>query len=215
MKLPWRQPDRGLTGRQSGARGGETPAQASPGLSRALERILEFEQPRILDLGPLCGDTAVRLAARGARVSVESFEGPPAAPPAVDGEEPPPPPAIRLAQEDGQFHLVLVWEHVDFVPPDRLREFGAELRRVLAPGGYALIFARNTPAEEDPLQARPGRFRLLDDERLVREAAPGPACARFVHPTREIERSLAPLSIQSLHLQRNQTREFLARRKPD
>ena len=36
---------------------------------------------------------------------------------------------------------------------------------------------------------------------------------RWVHPTREIERALAPLSVQGIHLQRNQIREFSALKK--
>jgi len=177
--------------------------------------VLKHEQPRVLDLGPLCGESAVYLAGRGAKVSVEEFVAPPPAPPGNperDGEEAPAPPPLRLDQEDGAFDLVLAWEHADFVEPERLREFGAELGRVLAEGGWALLFARNSPAGEDAAWKRPGRYRVIADDRVVRETGPSPESPRWVHPTRDIERALAPLAIQGLHLQRNQVREFLAQK---
>jgi hypothetical protein len=186
-------------------------------LPRVLKKILEQETARVLDLGPLCGDTVVRLAGQGARVSVEVFEPPPPAPPRDPkrpAEKPPPPAPLKLDQPDGVFHLVLAWERVDFVPPERLADFGAEINRVLADGGFVLLFARNVSSEkdEDREWRRPGRFRLVDEDRLLRESGTDPERRRWVHPTREIERALAPLAIQGVHLQRNQMREFLARK---
>lgn len=216
MRLPWRRDPASTAGRPPAARPSGESAQSCASLGRALERVLKGEQARILDLGPFCGESAVYLAGRGARVSVEQFEAPPPQPPRdpqeSPDEEPPPLPPLRIDQEDGIFDLVLAWEHTDFVPPERLRDFGSELRRVLAEGGYALLFARNSPADDDSAWTRPGRYRVIADDRLVREEGTGPARARWVHPTREIERALAPLAIQGLHLQRNQVREFLAQK---
>lgn len=215
MKLPWRRAPASTATSRPGAQQSGEGAQSCAGLARALERVLRGEQPRVLDLGPLCGASAVYLAGRGAKVSVEEFEAPPPAPPPDpdrEGSEPPPLPPLELDQEDGAFDLVLAWEHVDFVPPERLREFGAELRRVLAEGGWALLFARNSPAGDDAEWRRPGRYRVIADDRLAREAGAGPVRRRWVHPTRDIERALAPLAIQGLHLQRNQVREFLVRK---
>jgi len=215
MKLPWRRAPASTADRRPAAQASGESAQSCASLGRALERVLKGEQPRILDLGPLCGESAVYLAGRGARVSVEQFEAPPPAPPRdphQPPEEAPPPPRLRLDQPDGAFDLVLAWEHADFVPPERLCDFGAELRRVLAAGGYALLFARNSPAEDDPAWTRPGRYRVIADDRVVREEGAGAARTRWVHPTRDIERALAPLAIQGLHLQRNQVREFLAQK---
>jgi hypothetical protein len=182
-----------------------------------LKKILEQEKARILDLGPLCGDTVVQLAKRGARVSVETFEPPPPPPPPdprKPDRKPPPAPPLGFDQPDGAFDLVLAWECVDFVPPERLAEFGAEIHRVLAEGGYALLLARNASSEkdEDRTWRRLGCFRLLEEDQLVRETGESPVRKRWVHPNREIERALAPLSIQGIHLQRNQVREFLARK---
>jgi hypothetical protein len=201
--------------RRSGAQRTSESAQKCAGLGRALERVLKEERARILDLGPFCGDSAVYLAGRGAKVSVEQFTAPPPLPPRdrrKPAKEQPQPPPLTIDQADALFDLVLAWEHADFVPPERLREFGAELRRVLAQGGYLLLFARNSPVENDEAWRRPGRYRVIGDDRLVREPGQGPATKRWVHPTRDIERALAPLSIQGLHLQRNQVREFLAQK---
>jgi hypothetical protein len=180
-----------------------------------LKRILEFDRPEILDLGPLCGHTVVYLADKGARVSVDEYEPPPPTPPRDPkqpaSEEPPGQP-LRIEQGDGTFHLVLAWEHFDFTPPERLRDFGGEIQRVLADGGYVLLFAQGGSVEDAPEWHRPGRFRLLADDRLVREDSGPPNRKRWVHPTREIERSLGSLAIQGVHLQRNQVREFLAQK---
>ena len=56
---------------------------------------------------------------------------------------------------------------------------------------------------------------MLADDKLKREDGGGAERQRWIHPTREIERALAPLIIDGIHLQRNQTREFLAHRRSD
>jgi hypothetical protein len=145
---------------------------------------------------------------------VEEFVPPPPTPepdPSLPEARQPAKQPITIGQPDAVFNLVLVGEQIDFVPPDRLGDFCAELRRVLADGGYVLLFARNSEAKDDPAARRAGRFRIIADDRILHEDSVGPNRRRWVHPTREIERALAPLSIQGIHLQRNQMREFLAR----
>jgi hypothetical protein len=217
-KLPWRRAETVPSlERRPGAVDSAPGAQTCSSLRRVLERILKLEKPEILDLGPLCGASAVYLASRGARVSVEEFQPPPPTPPrdpAVSSDKQPPKLPIKIEQDAGRFDLVLVGEQFDFVPPDRISDFGAELRRLLAGGGYVLLFARNSDAKGDPAARRPGRFRIIADDRLLHEDSGGSNRKRWVHPTREIERALAPLLIQGIHLQRNQLREFLAQNKP-
>jgi len=215
VKFPWRQPAPqdglgavGRSGEQS-----EAAAHACPSLVRAMDRIFKRDKPEILDLGPFCGDTAVYLADRGARVSVTEFFPPPAAPVAEPGgtREPDPSPSpLVIDQPDGCFDLVLAWEHADFTPPDRLRDFGAEIHRVLAVGGLLLLFALNNLSRAEAMARTLGRYRIDEDDKIAREAVPAIGRRRWAHPTREIERALAPLSIQGIHLQRNQMREFLA-----
>jgi hypothetical protein len=79
-----------------------------------------------------------------------------------------------------------------------------------------LLLARNVAADKDEDRdwRRQAHFRLVGADQLVREVGEGPERKRWVHPTREIERALAPLSVEGIHLQRNQMREFLAR-KPE
>lgn len=193
--------------------------QAHPGISRAFGRVFRKSKPEILDLGPISGQTVVYMADRGARVSVEEFEPPPPAPVPTKGKKskkivvkP-----LRIDQPDGKFDLVLAWEQCDFIPPQRLGEFIAELRRVLADGGWLLLFSRNAStilgANAADETASPCRYRLLDEKMAVREPSGRKPERRWVHPTREIERALAPLSVQGIHLQRNQIREFSALKK--
>jgi hypothetical protein len=180
--------------------------QSCPGMARALDRVLSRgRSPEILDLGQVCGSSAVYLAGRGAKVSVEDFEPPRAAGPDAAGVP------IRIQQPDGKFDLVLAWEHLDFVPPDRLSEFTAEIGRILAPDGWLLLFSRDgngAPIEHD----RPASYRITADDRMVRTPTTGAARPRWMRPNRAIEHALAPLTVEGIHLRRNGIREFLARK---
>jgi hypothetical protein len=191
----------------------EAERQACPGLKRALERALRAEaKPHVLDLGPLCGPTAMWLADRGARVCVEDLDLPAEPAPAADGEAVAPPP-LRIAQPDGKYHLVLAWEHFDFLPPARLPELTAEIVRLLAPGGWLVLYSRDKAGPGAPAAQgtdRRSAFRLVADDAIVRQAVAGDPSPRFIHSTGVLERALAPLKVQGIHLQRDRTREFVA-----
>jgi cyclopropane fatty-acyl-phospholipid synthase-like methyltransferase len=178
-------------------------------MARALERILHREpSPEILDLGQACGATAVYLAGRGARVSVEEFQPPRSEPVAHDPRQLPEVERLVLDQPDEKFDLVLAWEHFDFVPPNRLDEFVSEIWRVMANDGWLLLFALDgSPSPKS--EGRPASYRVTADDRLVREAAQGPLRPRWSHHNRAIHQALAPLSVASVTLRRNRVREFL------
>jgi hypothetical protein len=107
----------------------------------------------------------------------------------------------------GRFHLVLAWESLDFVPPERLAEVGQEIARVTRDGGHLFLFSYQKPPQELEI---PPRYRMLADDLIVREETPGlPPRRRYAHPNREIERALAGMSVQGIHLQRNQMREIV------
>lgn len=176
-------------------------------LARILARVFREGKPEVLDLGPMCGETVVYLAGRGARVHVVDFDPPPPTPPRRPGEIFVEKPTLHFDQPDGKFDLVLAWELTDFVPPDRLPDYGAELRRVTRDGGWLFLFSHlQPPAQSESLV----RYRLLADDMVVREVTDFPPVPRYVHPTREIERALAGFAIQGIQLQRNQMREILA-----
>mgnify|MGYP001401776842 CR=1 FL=1 len=88
-----------------------------------------------------------------------------------------------------------------------VHEFGAELVRLLKVGGQLIVFAHQKPPSDRGVIAR---YRLLADDLIVREEPKGPELRRYVHPNREIERAITGLSVQNIHLQRNQMREILA-----
>jgi len=178
-------------------------------MARALERILlQRSSPEILDLGQACGSTAVYLASRGARVSVEEFEAPSAqrtvqgAAAFLTGER------LAIDQPDAKFDLVLAWEHFDFVPPDRLDEFVSEISRVMAPDGWLLLFALDgTPGNQS--EDRPASYRITADDRLLRTPEAGPLRPRWSHHNRAIHQALAPLVVSGVTLRRNRLREFV------
>ena len=209
---------------QSTANGQATPhmapvlveEQACPGMARVLKRILSKrdEQPEVLDLGQHSRSAAVYLANRGARVCVEDFEPPHPAPKKRKGEaadaavkDP-----VVIPYPDGKFDLVLAWEHWDFVPPERLADFAAEVERILAPGGWLLMYCRDNPKREESRRERPACYRLTSDDRLAREPKCGDLRRRWGHQNRTIERALGSLRVQAIQLQRNRMREFLVRK---
>lgn len=193
-----------------------SPTDASPAvpagqpcgvLGRAVARAFRDGKPQVLILGPLCGESVVFLAGRGARVHVDEVELPEPIPKRAPGEAPVPVAPFKIEHASGAYDLVLAWEILDFVPPDRLPEFGAELVRLLKVGGQLIVFAHQKPSSENSVIAR---YRLLADDMIVREEPDGPKLRRYVHPNREIERAIAGLAVQNIHLQRNQMREILA-----
>ena len=185
------------------------PATGQPcgGLGRAVARAFRDGKPQILVLGPLCGESVVYLAGRGSRVHVDDVELPEPIPKRQPGEPVVAPRPVRLNHPTGAFDLVLAWELLDFVPPDRLHEFGAEIVRLIRVGGQLVVFAHQKPPSE---RAVFPRYRVLADDMVVREEPGTPALPRYTHPNREIERAIAGLSVQNIHLQRNQMREILA-----
>ncbi len=168
-----------------------------------------FREPKaeILHLGPLCGASVVYLASRGARVSVEDFTPPPPTPPRQPGEIPIEKAPIHFEYESARFHLILAWELADFVPPDRLADFGSELLRMTREGGWLFLFSHAKPASAMESLTR---YRLLADDLLVRENCEAPPLPRYVHPNRDLERAFTGFSIQGIQLQRSQMREIVA-----
>ena len=172
-----------------------------------LARAFRAAKPQILVLGPLCGESVVYLAGRGARVHFEDFSPPDPIPPRRPGEAPPEIVPMSLEQPDRLFDAVIAWESLDFVPPERLVEVGSEIARVLRVGGQLFLLAHQKPPAETAVMPR---YRLLADDLMVREEPQSAPRRRYTHPNREIERALAGLSVQGIQLQRNQMREIVA-----
>jgi len=181
--------------------------QPCGGLGRAVARVFREGKPQILVLGPLCGESVVFLAGRGARVHVDEVELPAPTPKRHPGEPPAVLRPVKIDQPSGAYDLVLAWEMLDFVPPDRLPEFGAEIVRLLKVGGQLVLFAHLKPPAD---QAMLPRYRLLADDLIVREESGVGPLPRYTHSNMMLERAIAGLSVQNIHLQRNQMREILA-----
>lgn len=155
----------------------------------------------------MCGQTVTYLAQRGAVVTVEPFDPPLPVPKVKPGEPEVEPPPLKFDQPDSKFDLVLAWEHIDFMPPERMPDFAEEILRVLREGGWLFLFSLMAPtAGPDKMP----RYRLLADDMVVREVTDLPPRRRWASSTREIERALKGFSIQGVQLQRNQMREFSA-----
>lgn len=129
----------------------------------------------LLDVGCGVGTFHPHLADRfdriaGCDVSTESIEKASAANPQIgyrahDGD--------RLPYDDGEFDILTTICVVHHVPPAQWREFFAELRRVLKPGGLACVIEHNPfnpltrlavarcPFDEDAVLLSPARTRRL------------------------------------------------------
>lgn len=190
-----------------GASGSATGARPCGGLARVLARAFRGGKPEILVLGPLCGDSVIYLASRGSRVHVDDVDLPRPIPPRRPGEPPANPPPFRLDQPDRLFHLVLAWEIADFIPPDRLVEYGSELRRITRDGGGLFFLSHSRPEPDDN---RVSRYLLHSDDLIVRQVLDREKRPRYVHPNRDLERALQGFSIQGIQLQRSQMREITA-----
>jgi len=171
-----------------------------------LERLFRDEKIAVLDLGPMCGSSVVEIAGRGAKIAVEPFEPPEPRPKATPDRPAPEPDPVRLEHEDAAFDLVLLWERVDFVPPDRLSEFGQEIRRVMRVGGWILALSSS---RKEPARARPRRVRIVGDDRVALEPSDEPERARWAHANRDLERAFEGISIQGIHLHRDGLREIV------
>ncbi|MBD3869241.1 MAG: class I SAM-dependent methyltransferase [Acidobacteria bacterium] len=187
------------------------------GLYQVLEKVFLEPKPEVLNMGPLCGDTVAYLGGKGSRVHLGEFTPPRPMPARVSGKPSPTPAPVSLTYDDQSFDLVLAWDLVDFVPPECLPAFGAELCRILNPGGRLFLFSQANQARTSPGPAKkeiydsPGRFRILDPSHVRIEKEDGGARSRrWIHPNRDIERALKGLSVQGIHLLRNQLREFTA-----
>ena len=182
-------------------------SQPCASLAYALEKVLRRHPVQILEQGVLCGQSAVYLAERGARVFLDEWEPELEPEPPAGRESPLPPlPPLHLDHPDATFDLVLVWEMADFVSPARLPKWGAEMRRILKDGGWIVLFAHGKP--ESAVDSPP-RYRVVSDDRVIREPSGRPPSRRWVHAARDLERALAGFSVQKVHLQRNQIREYV------
>ena len=181
--------------------------QPCGGLGRAVARAFREGKPEILVLGPLCGDSVVFLAGRGARVHVDQVELPQPTPPRQPGAAVAELQPFKIDQPANAFDLVLAWEMLDFVSPDRLPEVGAEIVRVLRIGGQLILFAHQKPPSDRAILPR---YRLLADDLIVREEPGAPSIPRYTHSNLQLERAIAGMSVQNIHLQRSQMREILA-----
>ena len=75
---------------------------------------------------------------------------------------------------------MLAWELWDFVPPDRLNEFGQEIRRLLADKGWLLMLSQGAARREDESYGQLCRYRLLADDRI------GITCMAFAFDERGV-----------------------------
>ncbi len=221
---------------QSAARAVEAPAQPiefpSQCLGEFLGRLRRVDpHPAVLDLGVLCGDNIAFMGERGCRVSVESLPMSPqeddedgagpdleagdngfdALDPGEDGPRetsfvPSDVPTAPLNYPHESFSGVLAWDAISQMPFQEGVAFVETLRQLLLEGGVILAYFPGPPGNP---QGSSGRYRILDEDRLIVEPAEVTGRSR-VYENREIYALFSRCDVVRLSHLKSGTREVLA-----
>ena len=146
----------------------EPTMHSSPGLKAALETLPSDGSGWVLDLGSAVAGNLEFFSSLVSRVQVADllgfqFRAERASVVDVDGSS-----ALLQALEPEYaraFHLVLVWDLLNYLSPERGRTMIEQLTRLCRPDGW--IFASVVTSETMP--ARPSRFRIVGHETLAYE----------------------------------------------
>jgi len=202
----------------------EFPSQCLGGFLGRLRRV--DPHPAVLDLGALCGDNIAFLGERGCRVSVESLRVPPPAEAHddlhddfdIDGNGsdaaaarepsyvPSDVPIAPLNYPHESFSGVLAWDAISQMPFQEGVAFVETLRQLLLEGGVILAYFPGPPGSP---QGAAGRYRIIDESRLIVEPAERTERTR-VYENREIYALFSRCDIVRLSHLKSGTREVLA-----
>ena len=194
----------------SGAPAGEGRSLPTKVLSKFLAAVGARPAPVVLDLGPVVGSNVSLLGERlGCKLLVEDLyadlaravrEGRQTELPRVL--------AARLARPDASVDGILCWDFFDYLDKPAAVALGAQLARVLAPGGVLAAFFAQKPAA-DPLFTR---FVVQDDHTLVHRPYPGVPRRGAAWQNRDASLLLPGLRVIESFLLLTQTREVLLRK---
>jgi hypothetical protein len=178
------------------------------------------EHPSVLDLGVLCGDNIAFLGERGCKVSVESL-------PEIQPPEPEDPsdPDLDLnsgdAAETGEmagpvvppldypprsYGGVLAWDAIARLPYQVGIGFVETLRRILLDEGVILAYFPGPPGSP---QGSAGRYRIVEEGRLIVERAHEVPLPGHVYTNREIYGIFSRFDVVRLSHLKTGTREVL------
>jgi len=116
----------------------------------------------------------------------------------------------QFAYEAETFDALVAWDLFNYYDPESARRMGAEIGRILKPGG--LVFSYFHSRSHEGLES-PRRFRIVDELHLSVEPGSGRALRRHVVQNRDIEKIFTGLRIAELYFLKNGLREMMLEKK--
>jgi len=111
---------------------------------------------------------------------------------------------------DESFDAIVGWDLFNYYDPEASKRLGADVVRLLRPGGmvFAFFHARREEASDGP-----ARHRIVDETHLHVEPWTGAPSARHLYQNRDIEKTFNGLKIVELYFLRHGVREMLLEKR--
>lgn len=116
--------------------------------------------------------------------------------------------ALLLDNADMSVDGILCWDVFDYLNPDAGRIVAEEIKRVLRPGGVAMLCYGMEPSFKN----KQSRYEIVDDSNLLYRLDNDTRGKKRVLQTREMSRLFEPLTVENSFLLSNQMREMLFRK---
>jgi len=181
----------------------------SPGLKAALDILPSDGSGWVLDLGPAVAGNLEFLSSLVSRVQVVDLLGrrscvEESSVVGMDGSS-----ALLQALEPEfarTFHLVLAWDVLNYLSPDRGRTLIEWLTRLCSPDGRLLA----SIVTSETMPARSNRYRIVDHETLIYEATTDELRGAPQLTPAAVERLVVGFQIEHSFVLRHGVREYLA-----
>lgn len=179
-------------------------------LPKFLAAVGQRASPVVLDLGPVVGSNVALLGERlGCKFFVEDLYADLYRAAHEDRrDELPATLAVRLTQADASVDGILCWDFFDYLDKASAAALGAQLARVLAPGGVLAGFFSTKPGPEPEFT----RFVIEDETTLVHKPYRGVPRRDVAWQNRDVTLLLPGLRVAESFLLLTQTREVLLRK---
>jgi hypothetical protein len=171
--------------------------QRSASLPKLVEPLGTRSEFSVLDLGPATKSNLDFFLKRGARVTVADLHRAGCAP-FLDQN-----PELR-------YDLVLAWDVLNYLDPDRLGRLMEGLGPHFRPGTTLHAFI----ATAREIGARPSRYRIEDDETFVLEPSPGPPIAAPRYLEQDLLKRMPGLTVENRVQLRNGMLEYVFSYRP-
>jgi SAM-dependent methyltransferase len=117
---------------------------------------------------------------------------------------------LSFSYPDESFDAIVGWDLFNYYDPEASKRLGADVVRLLRPGGivFAFFHARREEAPDGP-----ARHRIVDETHLHVEPWSGPPSSRHLYQNRDIEKTFNGLKIVELYFLRHGVREMLLEKR--